>query len=126
MNNVRTCSKPACTRQAIATLTFVYADSTAVLGQLSVYAEPHTYDLCKEHTNTLNVPKGWQVLKLDIPELNKTEESDMFALVDALKSEDPRAKIIHNEDKELLKHDVPQLKKATQKSHLRLITDRED
>ena len=31
---------------AIATLTYVYGDQTAVVGPLATYAEPHTYDLC--------------------------------------------------------------------------------
>ena len=34
---------------AIATLTYVYADSRRVVGPLATYAEPHTYDLCREH-----------------------------------------------------------------------------
>ena len=46
---VRRCSRTACSRQAVATLTYVYADSTAVLGPLATFAEPHCYDLCAEH-----------------------------------------------------------------------------
>jgi hypothetical protein len=33
----------------VATLTYVYADSTAVVGPLATHAEPHTYDLCEAH-----------------------------------------------------------------------------
>ena len=36
-------------RPAVATLTYVYRESTAVLGPLATYAEPHTYDLCARH-----------------------------------------------------------------------------
>ena len=42
----RQCSKTGCSGPAVATLTYVYRDSTAVLGPLATYAEPHTYDLC--------------------------------------------------------------------------------
>jgi hypothetical protein len=46
MSPLRRCSRTACGRQAVATLTYVYADSTAVVGPLATYAEPHSYDLC--------------------------------------------------------------------------------
>lgn len=59
----RTCSKVACGRDAVATLTYDYADSMAVLGPLSVTAEPHTYDLCAIHAERLSVPQGWQVIR---------------------------------------------------------------
>jgi hypothetical protein len=41
----RRCSKPSCNGAAVSTLTYVYADSTAVLGPIATYAEPHCYDL---------------------------------------------------------------------------------
>src|SRR4051794_16884271 len=55
---VRRCSRTACGRPAVATLTYVYADSTAVLGPLATYAEPHCYDLCSEHSERLTAPRG--------------------------------------------------------------------
>lgn len=61
--SIRPCSKVACTEEAIATLTYVYADSMAVLGPLSLVAEPHSYDLCVKHSNRLSVPQGWQVIR---------------------------------------------------------------
>lgn len=48
----------------MATLTYVYRDSTAVLGPLATYAEPHCYDLCSEHAERLTAPRGWEVLRL--------------------------------------------------------------
>ena len=51
----------------MATLTYVYADSTAVLGPLATYAEPHCYDLCEQHADSLTVPRGWEVLRLAMP-----------------------------------------------------------
>ncbi|MFT4186011.1 MAG: DUF3499 domain-containing protein [Micrococcaceae bacterium] len=88
----RKCSKPGCNGNAVGTLTFVYADSTAVLGQLSTYAEPHAYDLCRKHTERLNVPKGWDVLRLEIPDIEKTEDEDLLAIADVLKEEQVQIK----------------------------------
>jgi len=59
----RPCSKVACIHDAVATLTYVYADSMAVLGPLSQSAEPHSYDLCEKHAERLKVPQGWQVIR---------------------------------------------------------------
>ncbi len=47
----------------MATLTYVYSDSTAVVGPLATFAEPHSYDLCEEHAVRLTVPRGWEVLR---------------------------------------------------------------
>jgi hypothetical protein len=47
----------------VATLTYVYSDSTAVVGPLASFAEPHSYDLCEEHAVTLTVPRGWEVVR---------------------------------------------------------------
>jgi hypothetical protein len=59
----RPCSKVACNGEAVATLTYVYADSMAVLGPLSQSAEPHSYDLCERHADRLSAPQGWQVVR---------------------------------------------------------------
>ena len=59
----RTCSRVACAKDAVATLTYVYADSMAVLGPLSVEHEPHSYDLCAVHAERLSAPQGWQIVR---------------------------------------------------------------
>lgn len=59
----RPCSKVACVADAVTTLTYVYADSMAVLGPLSQKAEPHSYDLCERHSQSLSAPQGWQVIR---------------------------------------------------------------
>ncbi|WP_188510253.1 DUF3499 family protein [Conyzicola nivalis] len=59
----RPCSKVTCNHAAVATLTYVYADSMAVLGPLSQKAEPHSYDLCSRHAERMSVPQGWQVIR---------------------------------------------------------------
>ena len=48
----------------MATLTYVYSDSTAVLGPLATYAEPHCYDLCAQHAERLTAPRGWEIVRL--------------------------------------------------------------
>jgi hypothetical protein len=82
----RRCSRNACTRPATATLTYVYADSTAVLGPLATYAEPHCYDLCAAHSQRLTAPRGWEVLRLapDPDTLGPTTD-DLEALADAVR-----------------------------------------
>ena len=65
MSLARRCSRTACGRPAVATLTYVYSDQTAVLGPLATYAEPHAYDLCEAHGQRLSAPRGWEVLRLD-------------------------------------------------------------
>ncbi len=61
--DVRPCSKVACSHEAVATLTYVYADSMVVVGPLSTVADPHSYDLCARHAERLSAPQGWQVVR---------------------------------------------------------------
>lgn len=63
VRSVRRCSRTGCTNSAVATLTFVYADSTAVVGPLASYHEPHSYDLCERHAVRLTAPRGWDVVR---------------------------------------------------------------
>ncbi len=49
----------------MATLTYAYADSTAVVGPLATAAEPHSYDLCARHAMRLTAPKGWEIVRPD-------------------------------------------------------------
>jgi hypothetical protein len=70
----------------VATLTYVYADSTAVLGPLATYAEPHCYDLCEQHAGSLTVPRGWEVLRLAMPsQPPQPGPDDLLALADAVR-----------------------------------------
>lgn len=63
MRHVRRCTRTACSQAAVATLTYIYSDSTAVVGPLAAFAEPHSYDLCEEHAVRLTVPRGWEVVR---------------------------------------------------------------
>ncbi|CAL9515542.1 hypothetical protein SUDANB171_03714 [Streptomyces sp. enrichment culture] len=83
---VRRCSRTACGRPAVATLTYVYADSTAVLGPLATYAEPHCYDLCAEHSERLTAPRGWEVVRLAVDtSASRPSGDDLEALADAVR-----------------------------------------
>jgi hypothetical protein len=83
---VRRCSRTACGRPAVATLTYVYADSTAVLGPLATYAESHCYDLCSAHSERLTAPRGWEVLRLaPDPATLGPSSDDLEALADAVR-----------------------------------------
>ena len=86
MTGVRRCSRTACQRVAVATLTYVYSDSTAVLGPLATYAEPHCYDLCAEHAERLTAPRGWEIVRLS-PSFEQPAPShdDLLALADAVR-----------------------------------------
>lgn len=59
----RQCSKVACAREAIATLTYDYGDQMAALGPLGRAGDPHAHDLCAVHTERLSLPKGWLVIR---------------------------------------------------------------
>lgn len=86
MSPVRRCSRTACTATAVATLTYVYADSTAVVGPLATAAEPHTYDLCAVHSERLTAPLGWEVVRHE-PDAGPQPPSgdDLEALADAVR-----------------------------------------
>ncbi len=86
MGLTRQCSKTGCTGAAVATLTYVYRDSTVVLGPLATYAEPHTYDLCARHAERLTVPRGWEVVRLSGDYVPPPPTSDdLLALADAVR-----------------------------------------
>jgi len=80
------CSRSTCARGAVATLTYVYSDSIAVLGPLATYAEPHAYDLCDFHAGGLSAPRGWEVIRLARdPAMPAPSGDDLLALADAVR-----------------------------------------
>jgi len=83
---MRRCSRTACNRAAVVTLTYVYSDSTAVLGPLATYAEPHCYDLCEVHGERLTAPRGWEIVRLaPDPAMLGPSSDDLEALADAVR-----------------------------------------
>jgi hypothetical protein len=82
----RTCSRVSCRAIAAMTLTYIYADSTAVLGPLATFSEPHSYDLCEKHSARLTVPNGWSVIRSAIDEGSAgPSEDDLMAIADAVR-----------------------------------------
>lgn len=70
----------------MSTLTYVYADSTCVLGPLATYAEPHCYDLCADHADRLTAPNGWEVIRLaPDPAASGPSDDDLEALANAVR-----------------------------------------
>ncbi len=87
----RCCSRTACKHPPVYTLTYVYRDSTAVLGPLAAYVEPHCYDLCEKHAARLVAPRGWDVVRLPVdPEAAREREDDLEALANAVMQTKPR------------------------------------
>jgi len=69
----------------------VYRDSTAVLGPLAAYVEPHCYDLCEKHAARLTAPRGWDVVRLPVdPDEAQARENDLEALANAVMETRPR------------------------------------
>lgn len=99
----------------MATLTYVYADSTAVLGPLATYAEPHCYDLCHEHSERLTAPRGWDIVRLEHDaEALKPSSDDLEALADLVReAARPRAQ------------DVTPVVEVGRRGHLRVLRDPE-
>ena len=76
----RCCSRTACKHPPVYTLTYVYRDSTAVLGPLAAYVEPHCYDLCEKHAARLTAPRGWDVVRLPLePAAERADDLEAIA-----------------------------------------------
>lgn len=82
----RGCSRVGCRSNATMTLTYIYAESTAVVGPLATFSEPHAYDLCVMHGERLKVPHGWSVIKQELTsETRGPSEDDLMAIADAVR-----------------------------------------
>ncbi len=124
---IRQCSRSACRQSAVATLTYVYADSTAVLGPLATYAEPHCYDLCEQHAGSLTVPRGWEVLRLAMPtHPPQPGPDDLLALAHAVREaasrpSDKEPSTGHRASPGVLEAPTPT--EGTRRGHLRILRE---
>lgn len=82
---IRRCSKSNCGDRAIATLSYNYGDQVATLVPLAQYQEPHTYDLCLDHSQRLTVPRGWKVITEALSEVPSNQDADFSAIADAVR-----------------------------------------
>ncbi|MCB0931301.1 MAG: DUF3499 domain-containing protein [Mycobacterium sp.] len=85
MNVPRRCSRPGCPQYAVATLTYVYSDSTAVVGPLATVREPHSWDLCVGHAGRITAPRNWELVRHAAPLPTSPDEDDLVALADAVR-----------------------------------------
>lgn len=101
----------------MATLTYAYADSTAVVGPLASFAEPHSYDLCAEHALRLTAPRGWEVVRYE-GDFADAEPSvdDLTALAEAVR--EGRVERVANQAPS-----APPAGSATRRGHLRVLPD---
>lgn len=107
----------------MATLTYVYADQTAVLGPLAVCAEPHSYDLCEPHSERLSAPRGWEVLRLaPDPESLRPTHDDLEALADAVREAARPAPSVDGQHLEAVGHDATEVGR---RGHLRVLRPNE-
>ena len=112
----RCCSRTACKHPPVYTLTYVYRDSTAVLGPLAAYVEPHSYDLCEKHAARLVAPRGWDVVRLPVETVQERAD-DLEALANAVMEAQPRARA----DSRLEKEPVGQGVEISRRGHLRVL-----
>ena len=86
-----------------------------VVGPLSLYAEPHTYDLCAQHADTVNPPRGWEVMRLNYAPAagSSTGQDDLLAVADAAPS--------MRENRERIA--PPEGEAAISRGHLRMLKD---
>jgi len=56
-----------------------------VVGPLATQPEPHCYDLCRPHAAALSVPRGWEVIRLEIGSEPAPSTDDLLALADAVR-----------------------------------------
>jgi len=69
----------------VATLTFVYTDSTAVVGPLATVSDPHSWDLCVLHAGRITAPRGWELVRHAGPLPTHSDDDDLVALADAVR-----------------------------------------
>lgn len=111
----RRCTRTGCSSIATSTLTYIYADSTAVLGPLSTFPEPHAFDLCDNHMQRMTVPKGWTVIEHQSgSSKDEPTAEDLMAIADAVR-EVARTEIVRK----------PAQPEVGRRGHLRAIPNQE-
>ncbi|MDP9801350.1 hypothetical protein J2S49_001426 [Arcanobacterium wilhelmae] len=67
-------------------MTYGYDEATAVIGPLSPLPQPGTIDLCAQHAQSVTMPVGWQVIRLQTEfEEAPPSSDDLLALADAIR-----------------------------------------
>lgn len=117
----RLCTRTGCGQMAVATLTYVYADKTAVIGPLSPRVDPASYDLCEAHAERLTAPRGWDVIRLpgEFDHTPEPPEDDLLALAEAVRA------VGYAADEELPPENPPSVVQLAQRGHLTVLADRD-
>lgn len=82
VNQIRRCSRPGCGQPALSTLTYAYAESTAVVGPLTSQPDPHSWDLCQKHSEKITAPVGWEIVRVGDVDI---DDEDLVALAAAVR-----------------------------------------
>ena len=115
----RGCSRVGCRSVATMTLTYIYADSMAVVGPLATFSEPHAYDLCLMHGERLKVPHGWSVMKQELSgEEQGPSDDDLMAIADAVREV---AKMPSSKDEEENSNSDSSQTQIGRRGHLRAV-----
>jgi len=94
----RSCSRAGCSRVATKTLTYIYAESVAVLGPLATFSEPHAYDLCEDHSVRMSAPRGWTIIKQELDhEQSGPSHDDLMAIAEAIREAGARTSKVESE-----------------------------
>src|SRR6202008_4977277 len=83
VNVPRRCCRPGCPNYADATLTFVYSDSTAVVGPLATSPEADLWDLCVANPGRIAALSGLELVRHAGQLPSSPDEDALVALADA-------------------------------------------
>ncbi|WP_216896375.1 DUF3499 domain-containing protein [Nocardia alni] len=123
---MRRCCRPACKNPAVATLTYVYSDSTAVVGPLVTVAEPHSWDLCETHASRITAPKGWDMVRHE-GGFSSPDDDDLTALAEAVREAGMRRRTPEPEQRGYPDQPAPQRSarpaRTGRRGHLRVLPD---
>lgn len=109
----------------MATLTYAYAQSTAVVGPLVHTCDPHSWDLCEHHASRITAPLGWELMRVN--EL-VDEDEDLTALAEAVREAGRTTTGLVDRQQELgANHPVKRAqKRKAQRAHLTVVPDVEE
>nr|WP_211336276.1 DUF3499 domain-containing protein [Nocardia tenerifensis] len=123
---MRRCCRPGCKNPAVATLTYVYSDSTAVVGPLATVAEPHSWDLCETHGSRITAPKGWEMVRHEGGFSSSTpDDDDLTALAEAVREAGLRRRPPEQDQRGYRDYapPPPRTTRTGRRGHLRVLPD---
>src|SRR5690606_38756661 len=122
---MRRCCRPGCKNPAVATLTYVYSDSTAVVGPLATVAEPHSWDLCETHASRITAPKGWELVRHEGSFSSTSDDDDLTALAEAVREAGLRRRPAESDHRGYREYAPPQQRttRTGRRGHLRVLPD---